>query len=73
MSSGDHETGRIANPAILKCSNLMYEQHVSNVQMWPLMNILDQEIRNKVHLVFCFGVNATEVIFTTMDKKVRYF
>jgi len=70
MSSGDHETGRIANPAILKCSNLMYEQHVSNVQMWPLMNILDQEIRNKVHLVFCFGVNATEVIFTTMDKKV---
>jgi len=49
---------------------MMLEQHVSNMQMWPLMNILDQSIRSQVHLVFAFGVNATEVIFTTMDKKV---
>ena len=51
---------------------MMLEQHVSNMQMWPLMNILDQSIRSQVHLVFAFGVNATEVIFTTMDKKVTF-
>jgi len=62
---------RKTKPVVFKHS-LFLEQQVSNVQMWPLMNILDQAVRNKVHLVYAFGVNATEVIFTTMDRRVCF-
>ena len=42
-----------------------------DVDMWPLLNLVNSDLLAKISLIYAFGPSATEVVFTTTDNKVR--
>ncbi|XP_039252770.1 RCC1 and BTB domain-containing protein 1-like isoform X2 [Styela clava] len=41
-----------------------------DLTLWPVLNLVEPELRSKVKLVYIFSQAAAEVIFTTTDDKV---
>ena len=41
-----------------------------DIDMWPLLNLVDSKIRSKINLIYSFGPSATEVVFTTTENNV---
>lgn len=42
----------------------------ADLTLWPVLNLLEPELRSKVKLVYIFSQAAAEVIFTTTDDEV---
>lgn len=41
-----------------------------DIDMWPLLNVVDFELRSKIQLIYSFGSCAAEIIFATVDNNV---
>lgn len=41
-----------------------------DMDLWPLLNLVPNDIRMKISRVYTFGQFGTELLFTTLDDKV---
>ena len=41
-----------------------------DIDMWPLLNVVNFELRSRIRLIYSFGSSAAEIIFTTVDNHV---
>jgi len=45
----------------------------ADIDMWPLLSLVQSELRSKINLIYSFGPSATELVFTTTDNHVSLF
>ena len=55
------------------CDNCVVEGcKYADIDMWPLLSLVDSELRSKISMIYSFGPSATEVVFTTTDNHVSH-
>ena len=52
------------------CSCLVEGCKYTDIDMWPLLRLVDLELRSKIRLIYSFGPGGTEIVFTTTDNQV---
>nr|CAB3265492.1 RCC1 and BTB domain-containing protein 1 [Phallusia mammillata] len=59
----------VASEALSSRNQLIGSNRSRDMDLWPLLNLVPNEIRMKISRVYTFGQFGTELLFTTLDDK----